>query len=74
MPNCPPVYDAQRLNREIEDEIWPFVSRSVLTLATLPSASLNPYKLAIVSDGTSNRNLVQADGSGTWRYMDGVAV
>lgn len=70
---------AFNLARDIQGEIdiarTMFISRTPFTVAELTAAlaALHPWKLAIVSDGATNKFVAVSNGSAFY-YMEGTAV
>jgi len=73
LPSLGPAYDARAVSRAIEEDIWPFVSRTPYAKASLPAAAAHAFRLILLSDGTGHKLVAASDGA-SWYYLDGSAV
>lgn len=65
----------KNIDQEITNSIWPFITRTPLTVAQLTAtlAGKYPYGLVFVSDPPSNQYMAVSNGA-QFFYMDGTAV
>ena len=76
--NIAPMW-AQRMARSVDNEIqqvmWPFISRQTYLVSELTAAmaALYPWGVVFVSNGAGNRPIAVSNGTAFY-YADGTAV
>lgn len=65
----------RNIDDRINQNIWPFLSRTPFAAAELTAALAvkNPWRMVFVSDAPSNQPIAISDGA-IFRYADGSAV
>jgi len=71
---APWAYDlAKDIDQEIDNHIWPYVSKTAIEKATLPPAANHVWQKFFLTDGASSKPEAISNGT-NWVYPDGTSV